>query len=109
MQKITRSKNDYEDDGKVTGNVIFVPYHTFYALHADTLMSTWPQACAFLPYKPILKFSSPQVIFPKANRHDYEELSEEIKAGITAHFASSYGDVFKLALEHNGSLLTEVR
>ncbi|WP_430462172.1 endopeptidase La [Thalassolituus sp. LLYu03] len=36
-----------------------------------------------------------EVILPEANRRDYDELPEHIRAGMTAHFASSYADVFQ--------------
>jgi Lon-like ATP-dependent protease len=38
------------------------------------------------------------VIFPQANQKDYDELSAELKEGLTPHFVSTYAEVFKLAL-----------
>lgn len=37
------------------------------------------------------------VIFPKDNLRDIEELSEDIKKGITIHFVEHYDEVFKIA------------
>ena len=42
-----------------------------------------------------------QVIFPEANRADYEELSPDLKTGLSAHFVSHYDEVFRLALEYD--------
>ncbi len=38
-----------------------------------------------------------EVILPHANRADFDELPEQIKTGITAHFAQHYDDVFHVA------------
>ncbi|MDF2576614.1 MAG: Lon protease [Chlamydiales bacterium] len=38
-----------------------------------------------------------QVIFPKDNLRDYEELPENIKKGIIVHFVEWYDEVFKIA------------
>ena len=43
-----------------------------------------------------------QVIFPAANKKDYDELSNELKAGLSPHFVSHFDEVFKLALEYDG-------
>jgi ATP-dependent Lon protease len=37
------------------------------------------------------------LIFPEANRKDYDELSDYLKKGFTVYFASRYEDVFKYA------------
>ena len=37
------------------------------------------------------------LIFPEGNRKDFDELPEYLKEGLTAHFASRYEEVFKLA------------
>jgi ATP-dependent Lon protease len=37
------------------------------------------------------------LIFPEANRKDYEELPDYLKKGFTVYFASQYEDVFKYA------------
>ncbi|MGB0866091.1 MAG: S16 family serine protease, partial [Granulosicoccaceae bacterium] len=37
-----------------------------------------------------------EVILPKANQSDFEELPEQIKQGVTAHFAEQYQDVAKI-------------
>lgn len=39
-------------------------------------------------------------IFPKDNLRDVEELSAEIKKGITIHFVEHYDEVFKIAFPH---------
>ena len=38
-----------------------------------------------------------ELIFPEDNRHDFEELPDYIKEGITAHFVSHFDDVLKVA------------
>ncbi|KAK9906845.1 hypothetical protein WJX75_009027 [Coccomyxa subellipsoidea] len=37
------------------------------------------------------------LIFPKANQHDFDELTDEVKAGFEAHFVETYGEVFDIA------------
>ena len=37
------------------------------------------------------------LIFPEANRKDFDELPEYLKKGFTVHFASEYEDVYKAA------------
>lgn len=37
------------------------------------------------------------LIFPSANKRDYEELTEETRAGLDAHFVDTYDEVFQLA------------
>ncbi len=37
------------------------------------------------------------LLFPEANRKDFEELPAYLKQGLTAHFAARYDDVFKVA------------
>jgi ATP-dependent Lon protease len=36
------------------------------------------------------------LVFPAGNRADWEELSADIRAGLTAHFADTYDDVFPI-------------
>ena len=38
------------------------------------------------------------LIFPEANRKDFDELPEYLKKGLSVHFAAHYEDVFKVAL-----------
>ncbi|MFP8965338.1 endopeptidase La [Pokkaliibacter sp. CJK22405] len=38
-----------------------------------------------------------ELILPKANERDFDELPDYVKAGVTAHFASQYQDVFNVA------------
>ncbi|CAK0771468.1 hypothetical protein CVIRNUC_003863 [Coccomyxa viridis] len=45
------------------------------------------------------------LIFPKANQHDFEELSDETKAGFEVHFVENYDEVFKIALDYDSSEL----
>lgn len=40
-----------------------------------------------------------ELILPEANRGDFEELPEHIRAGMTVHFASRYRDVYKHLFE----------
>ena len=42
------------------------------------------------------------VILPEGNRHDWEELPPEVKAGLSVHFAATYEDVFAVAFEGEG-------
>jgi len=37
------------------------------------------------------------IIFPAANRPDWEELSDEVKQGLDVHFAETYVDIYKIA------------
>jgi Lon-like ATP-dependent protease len=39
------------------------------------------------------------VIFPEANRKDYEEVAEDLKEGMTPHFVENYRQVYELALQ----------
>ena len=42
------------------------------------------------------------VVFPKANERDFAELPEILKEGLTAHFASSYDEVYRIAFAEDG-------
>ena len=37
------------------------------------------------------------IIFPVANERDYAELPENLREGLTAHFATKYDDVYAVA------------
>ena len=37
-----------------------------------------------------------RIIFPKANRRDYDDLAENLRDGLEAHFAERYEDVFEI-------------
>lgn len=39
------------------------------------------------------------VIFPSANRRDFEELAPNVKEGLDVHFVDSYNQIFGLAFE----------
>ena len=41
------------------------------------------------------------LIFPEANKKDYDELSKELKEGLSPHFVSTFAEVYKLALGHD--------
>ena len=41
------------------------------------------------------------LIFPKGNKRDWDELPTHLKEGIEVHFASTYADVFNVALKLN--------
>ena len=43
-----------------------------------------------------------QVIFPLANKRDYDELPEYLRKGVAAHFVSHYDEVFALAFPIRG-------
>jgi ATP-dependent Lon protease len=38
------------------------------------------------------------LIFPEANRKDFNELPDYLKEGLEVHFAREYKDVYKVAL-----------
>ncbi|CAD7702149.1 unnamed protein product [Ostreobium quekettii] len=42
-----------------------------------------------------------RIVFPEGNHRDYEELADDIKSGVEAHFVSEYSQVFDLALGHS--------
>nr|AAB48000.1 LON protease homolog [Arabidopsis thaliana] len=37
------------------------------------------------------------IIFPEANRRDFDELAENVKEGLNVHFVDDYGKIFELA------------
>ena len=39
-----------------------------------------------------------RVIFPVGNRRDWEELGEEVREGLDAHFVEEYSEIFELAI-----------
>lgn len=39
------------------------------------------------------------VIFPEGNKRDWEDLTEDVKEGLTPHFVQDYDEVFKIAFE----------
>jgi ATP-dependent Lon protease len=39
------------------------------------------------------------LIFPEANRKDFEELPDYLREGIEVHFAREYGDVYRVAFK----------
>lgn len=41
------------------------------------------------------------IIFPEANRRDFEELAENVKEGLDAHFVDDYGKIFELAFGYD--------
>jgi ATP-dependent Lon protease len=41
------------------------------------------------------------IVLPAENRADFEELPDYIKAGVVAHFATNYSDIYALTLEHS--------
>ncbi|MCI5052846.1 MAG: endopeptidase La [Simkaniaceae bacterium] len=40
-----------------------------------------------------------QIIFPKENKRDYDELPAYLKKGVKAHFVSTYDEVYKIAFK----------
>jgi ATP-dependent Lon protease len=44
------------------------------------------------------------LIFPEANRKDFEELPEYLKKGLTVYFAGRYEDVYKYAFGDRRSI-----
>ncbi|OMP09359.1 hypothetical protein COLO4_05554 [Corchorus olitorius] len=41
------------------------------------------------------------IIFPSANRRDFDELAANVKEGLDVHFVDHYGQIFKLAFEYD--------
>ena len=39
------------------------------------------------------------LVLPESNKDDFEQLPESVRKGITAYFADTYHDVFKVAFE----------
>ncbi|KAG2244505.1 hypothetical protein Bca52824_093667 [Brassica carinata] len=44
------------------------------------------------------------IIFPEANRRDFEELAENVKEGLDVHFVDDYGKIFELAFGYDKQL-----
>ena len=38
------------------------------------------------------------VLFPKANKHDWDDLEDHVRDGLTAYFVETYDDVYAVAL-----------
>lgn len=49
------------------------------------------------PHTPI-RAGVMRVLLPAGNRPDYEELGEEVRAGVDVHFVEVYREVYRLAL-----------
>lgn len=43
------------------------------------------------------------MIFPVGNRREYEDVPEDLKAGIAPHFVDSYEQIFTLAFPDSSS------
>ena len=41
------------------------------------------------------------IIFPEANRRDFEDLEESFKEGLDVHFVDEYEQIFELAFGHD--------
>jgi len=44
------------------------------------------------------------IVFPKANQRDYDELPENLKEGLTPHFATHYQQVYDVAFADDSQL-----
>ena len=40
-----------------------------------------------------------ELVFPKGNQKDYDELADEIKEGLDVHFVESYDEIYRIAFE----------
>lgn len=40
------------------------------------------------------------IIFPEANRRDFDELAENVKEGLHVHFVDEYEQIFELAFNY---------
>jgi ATP-dependent Lon protease len=45
-----------------------------------------------------------QLIFPEANRKDFDELPEYLRKGLTVHCAEMYEDVYRAAFHSRGQV-----
>jgi ATP-dependent Lon protease len=45
------------------------------------------------------------LVFPAANKRDFDELPAHLKEGLEVHFATSYADVFKVAFEYDAGVV----
>ena len=43
------------------------------------------------------------IIFPSANRRDFDELAPNVKEGLDVHFVDDYGQIFDLAFGEDQS------
>lgn len=43
------------------------------------------------------------IIFPEANRRDFDELADNVKEGLDVHFVDDYGKIFELAFGYDDS------
>lgn len=41
------------------------------------------------------------IIFPSANRRDYDELAPNVKEGLDVHFVDSYSQIFDIAFDYD--------
>ena len=41
------------------------------------------------------------IIFPSANRRDYDELAPNVREGLDVHFVDDYCQIFSLAFEYD--------
>lgn len=41
------------------------------------------------------------LLFPKGNQKDWDELADDVRKGFTVHFADTFEDVYKVALEYD--------
>lgn len=41
------------------------------------------------------------IIFPAANRRDFDELAANVKEGLEVHFVNDYSQIYDLAFEEN--------
>lgn len=45
------------------------------------------------------------IIFPSANKKDFDELADNIKEGIEVHFVDTYKEIHELAFGEDGKTL----
>lgn len=41
------------------------------------------------------------IVFPSANRRDFDELAANVKEGLDVHFVDNYNEIFNLAFGHH--------
>jgi ATP-dependent Lon protease len=41
------------------------------------------------------------LVFPKANKRDFDELPAHLREGLDVHFAGTYADVFRVAFQYD--------
>jgi Lon-like ATP-dependent protease len=49
------------------------------------------------------------LVFPVANKRDFDELPDHLKEGLEVHYASTYADVFPVAFTYSAQVVTDTK